>query len=166
MDLCIPEPNSGCWLWLGAVGRGGYGNFKGPSREMGSAHRWAWRLFRGPIPRGEGHHGTCVLHKCDVRVCVNPDHLYLGDSTDNARDRKVRGRENHPVGDRCGFRKHPEVVPRGERHANAKLTDETVRAIRAIGASGARHQDIADRFGVSRRAVGFVLSGKTWRHVL
>lgn len=129
-----------------------------------SAHRAAWRLFRGEIPEGSGYHGVCVLHTCDVRVCVNPQHLFLGTPLDNARDRNSKGRDNHPVGDRCGFRKRPECVPHGERHHNAKLTEASVWGIWAAEGSGTQ-EEIAIRFGVSRRTVGFVLKGQTWRHV-
>ena len=70
-----PEPNSGCWLWCGAVRKDGYGVAGTGSRLHGSrripaAHRFSWELHRGPIPVGQW-----VLHKCDVKICVNPDHL-------------------------------------------------------------------------------------------
>lgn len=93
MDKIEPEPNSGCWLWTAAVSRLGYGTFRGesvydPERK---AHRHSWKLFRGRIP--DGLH---VLHKCDVRCCVNPDHLWLGTQGDNVRDCFRKGRTMSP----------------------------------------------------------------------
>lgn len=85
----IPEPNSGCWLWLGPVKIGrrqGYGQFTLEGKTVG-AHRAAWRLFRGTIPDG-----LFVCHKCDVRTCVNPDHLFLGTHVDNMVDMESKGR--------------------------------------------------------------------------
>lgn len=81
-----PEPNSGCWLWIGAYTDDGYGQlgFRGHNTR---AHRAAWILYRGEIPNL-----LCVLHKCDMRCCVNPDHLWLGDDMDNAQDKMRKGR--------------------------------------------------------------------------
>jgi len=83
-----------CWLWRGGVqksktrGRGGYGWFwLGKAQH---AHRVSWLLHHGPIPEGK-----CVLHRCDVRRCVNPAHLWLGTKADNNRDRDAKGRGGH-----------------------------------------------------------------------
>lgn len=69
MSCVLPEPNSGCWLWVGALNGGGYGNtqVRGASTR---AHRLAWELAKGAIPPG-----LELDHKCRVRCCVNPDHL-------------------------------------------------------------------------------------------
>lgn len=75
-----------CWIWTGAKHIRGYGAsavIMGDTR----AHRISWLLTRGPIPRGLG-----VLHKCDTPLCVNPDHLYLGDQKQNVADAVSRGR--------------------------------------------------------------------------
>lgn len=90
-----PEPNSGCHLWTGNCNRTGYGVFAyaesavSPFRQI-VAHRVAWMLANGAIPNG-----LLVLHKCDVRCCVNPDHLFLGTYSDNTMDmvRKGRGKK-------------------------------------------------------------------------
>lgn len=84
----IPEPNSGCWLWLGAISATGYGYFD--AREFPGehrAHRISYRLHKGPIPDG-----LFVCHSCDQRSCVNPSHLWLGTALDNNRDMIAKGR--------------------------------------------------------------------------
>ena len=78
----ITEPNSGCFIWLGKTNNAGYGYL-----ERQFAHRLSWSLSYGEIPKGE-----CVLHKCDVRLCVNPLHLYLGNHRQNMKDAIDRGR--------------------------------------------------------------------------
>ena len=65
-DMYEPEPNSGCWLWLGKINNQGYGW----AGKRGSAHRALYIALRGPIPNG-----LILDHKCRVRCCVNPDHL-------------------------------------------------------------------------------------------
>ena len=62
-----PEPNSGCWLWMGYTNRDGYGTF---SRRL--AHRFAYELYRGPIPAG-----LTLDHLCRMRSCVNAAHLEI-----------------------------------------------------------------------------------------
>jgi hypothetical protein len=84
----IPEPNSGCWLWIAHVG--GPQNsrpyaWNGEGQEHAS--RVSWKFYRGPIP--DGLH---VLHRCDIPLCVNPDHLFLGTHADNMQDMRAKGR--------------------------------------------------------------------------
>ena len=71
-ERCAPEPNTGCWLWLGPVDERGYGKINAQGYYL--AHRLAYAETNGPIPEG-----LLVLHKCDVPSCINPDHLYVGD---------------------------------------------------------------------------------------
>lgn len=76
-----------CKLWKGAkCGGTGYGNRKFRGRYMG-AHRAAWIEAYGPIPEG-----LCVLHRCDTKLCVRPDHLFLGTQKDNIHDCISKGR--------------------------------------------------------------------------
>lgn len=87
----IPEPNSGCWLWLARVSPNGYGSTNVDGRDTG-AHRASYLAFNGPIPSG-----LHVLHRCDVPLCVNPDHLWLGTNADNVRDMVAKGRHRNAV---------------------------------------------------------------------
>jgi hypothetical protein len=132
------EPVSGCWRWSGGIQTRGYGMIC-IDGKMELAHRVAWRLFRGELPIG-----LCVLHKCDVRSCVNPEHLFLGTVQDNQSDAVQKGR-----------------IRNGEAHYNAKLTQSQVLEIRASTESSPK---IAQRFGISPRAVRHLRKRETWKH--
>lgn len=83
----IVDPATGCWIWQRAKQKG-YGAFQwgGRGQPQRRAHRAAWEAWRGPIPaRME------VCHRCDVRACCNPDHLFLGTHQDNMRDMTAKG---------------------------------------------------------------------------
>ncbi len=138
-----PEPNGGCWLWRGMVVGSGYGMVRF-ERRMYPAHRLAWKLFRGEIAQG-----LAVCHKCDVRICVNPEHLFLGTHAENMKDMKEKGRSPH-----------------GDEHSRSKLTAKTVSRIKAMLAQGhMRVSEIARAFGVTHATIDCIAKGKTWRHV-
>lgn len=82
-----PEPNTGCWLWIGAVDTAGYGRLG----EKVRAHRLSFCLASG-IPYQDLPSATFICHRCDVPSCVNPAHLYAGTPADNMRDKVARGR--------------------------------------------------------------------------
>jgi hypothetical protein len=89
-DRVIPEPNSGCWLWEGATNGTGHGRIgwrRGGVSYFAYVHRLAWEQANGPVPDG-----ISVLHRCDVRACCNPEHLFLGTQQDNVRDMHAKGR--------------------------------------------------------------------------
>jgi hypothetical protein len=105
------------------------------------AHRAAWELTYGPIPKG-----MWVLHSCDNPPCVRPDHLHLGGPLENMRERNARGRANWA---------------QGEKSPTAKLTRWEVEEIRRL--KGAVPQrDIARMFAVSRSAIAHIHRGSTW----
>lgn len=121
MDRVMPEPNSGCWLWTGHVNCRGYGqvSFRGTKYGGRTAHRVSYILFVGAIPTG-----MFVLHKCDVRCCVNPDHLWLGTHLDNQRDKCRKGRHGNQKKTHClqGHEYTPEntrIDKRGWRKCRA-----------------------------------------------
>lgn len=137
----VPEPNSGCWLWTGTIFRNGYGRMNFGYRGSGrGAHRVAWELYHGHVPEG-----MCVLHRCDTKLCVNPDHLFLGTSADNCMDRHAKGRTR---------------TSSGEAHGSAKLTADQVLEIRE---GKGTLNEMASRFGVSFSVVGQIRRNEIWR---
>lgn len=144
-----------CWTWTG-FRSSGYG-FLSVGNRPTRAHRVSWELSNGPLPdiAPGSYHGTCVLHRCDNRACVRPDHLFIGTQLDNIRDRdaKLRGRSGP------GF-------PRGERHPNHKLRACDVREIRRRYAAGGITQfALAAEFGVRQPHISRAISGTAWGHV-
>lgn len=134
----MPEPMTGCWLWIGAHDRNGYGRFgilniRDEWRQQ-FAHRISWELHRGDIPVA-----MCVCHKCDTPACVNPDHLFLGTQQDNLNDMHSKNRAR----------------------GNVKLTPEQVRSIKSASSS----RGLARALGVNHETVRLIRNGRTWRHV-
>jgi hypothetical protein len=122
------QQGDGCWLWIGTLTVRGYGQMWAGSRRAPEphllAHRVMWALTHGSVPPG-----LDVLHHCDVRHCVRPDHLFLGTQADNARDAWRKGRMAHV------------------------LTPGQVREIRA---SSETLQRLADRYNVSKSTIHLV----------
>lgn len=110
-----PCPMTGCWLWNGGVNAGGYGILGLLGRNQ-RAHRVSFEEFNGPIP-----HGMYVLHRCNVHSCVNPNHLYAGNSKDNANDRVRIGRGRGPRVKQCKYG-HQTTEPRSRNKWGHCLT--------------------------------------------
>jgi hypothetical protein len=137
----IPEPNSGCLLWLGRVRTNGYPqiNVDGASR---AAHRVALeqKLGRPLLP------GEFACHKCDVKICINEDHLFPGSHADNMADMKAKRRAAHSY--------KPWTSP---------LTAAQVIAIRAD--KRLPYRLIAADYGINSRTVSDIKLGKRWAHL-
>jgi len=133
-----------CWEWLGARrhrGRG-YGSIRCEGTVM-RAHRVAWRLIHGDVPKDK-----CVCHTCDNESCVNPAHLFLGTHRDNMRDMMQKGRDCHPTG---------EDLPQ------SKLTVEGVAQIRRRYSEGdVTQRELAHEYGVTQGAISCVITRRTW----
>lgn len=179
------KPADGCWLWTGAPLSSGYGRIRVGGKTL-RAHRVSYALYVGEIPDG-----LCVLHACDVRLCVRPDHLWIGTRADNVADMINKGRgatgdksgahthperlargdrhgsRTHPEqlarGDRHGSRTHPERVMRGEQNGRAKLGEADVLAIRASVGLAQKH--LALQFGVRQTLISAILLRQIWKHI-
>lgn len=127
------EKSDGCWEWRGTTNKG-YGRLHWKSKTT-AAHRVAYELRNGEI-QGDAQ----VLHKCDNRLCCNPDHLYLGTHADNMRDMRERSRSA-----RC------------EANSQAKLTLEQARKIRQEYFGRIPQKQIAEIFNVSQHAISQIV---------
>lgn len=144
-DRAVQVLPSGCIIWTGAKHGGGYSSVQVDGVQR-AAHRVAYEQAYGPIP--DGMH---VCHRCDVRSCINPDHLFAGTHADNMADKARKGR----------------VVPMiGERSGTTKLKDADVIAMRAMNAAGASMIEIGKAFKVSDTCAYSICRGRTWRHLL
>lgn len=139
------QRTTGCWLWRGTITPGGYGTIhregRGSSRVQ--AHIVSWELHKGAVPAGR-----FVLHRCDERRCVNPEHLFLGTHEDNMRDMVEKGRQ-----------------ARGSRVNASRLNEEQVRAIRAAHTTGTTAASLARTYGVTPHAVALIVHGVVWKHL-
>ncbi len=148
-----------CWEWTAHRTRTGYGMIGLPnSRTVERAHRVAWILTNGPIPVG-----MCVLHRCDNRACVRPDHLFLGTQADNVADMISKGRRHSMAGDAHPARRPGARI--GERNGRSRLTADDVRRIRTMRGEGLEYRQIAAHFGVAVPTVQHIVSGKNWSHI-
>lgn len=148
----VDRSEGGCWRWTAADNGNGYGVLRVPdsrgSWRIAYAHRVAWELANGPIPPG-----LFVCHRCDVRGCVNPAHLFLGTAAENNADKTRKGRGRHGV-------------MWGETNPNAVLADREALAIRAEhGAGGVTQTELARRYGVAKQVVNGIVRGKTYQHL-
>ena len=141
-----------CWVWTGGRQTVGYGRINVKGRYFG-AHRVAYELTNGPIPDGVGHHGACVLHSCDNRLCVNPAHLSVGSHAENMADRDAKNRQRG-------------VSQPGAKNPNARLSAEAAQTIRFLRRSTLLTAPVvAKLFGVTRQTVHRVVTRQAWADV-
>lgn len=131
----VRKQKRGCWLWTGAKSGTKYGIIW-KQGKIHLAHRISWELRHGSPPTKD------VLHKCDVRLCVRPFHLYLGTNVENTRDRHKRGRD-----------------AKGIRNGFAKLTDADVLEICKLRKKGVLRSEVATRFGIHPGYVSRIVGG-------
>jgi len=135
---------SGCWGWTGcAPANPGYGQFRSRMKLI-RAHRASWIIHYGDIPKG-----IQVLHKCDNRICSNPEHLFLGTQRNNMRDAIDKGR-------------HPTMGAIGESNHMAKLTRDDVIEILRLISQNVQQSKIAKQFNVHPTRISDIKLGRTW----
>ena len=135
--------SDGCWLWTAALSNRGYGNFSVKGTTI-YAHRFSYETYVGPIPDD-----MCILHRCDVKRCVNPEHLFVGTILDNIRDMDAKGRRVIP--DRSGA-----------HNGRSKITEEDVRHIRNSPLSGAI---LGKQYGVHQVTIDRIKTRVLWSHI-
>lgn len=138
------EKTDGCWFWRGTVLTNGYGQFSTKARRW-SAHRYSYRLDKSEIPRG-----LLVCHSCDIPTCVNPEHLWLGTTRDNAQDMVGKGRDK---------------PPKGEKQGSSKFTASQVLEIREKHSNGFTPTQLAKLYGTTPGYVNSLVRRITWRHI-
>jgi hypothetical protein len=145
----IKSPNE-CWNWKSTKASNGYGLiWKNGANHL--AHRTLYEIIYGPIPSVKLH----VCHKCDNRLCCNPNHLFLGTALDNVHDMISKGREDHTKN--C----------RGEDSGMSILTSEQVVEIRHLYNTTIHNQyELGRIFGVTNSAIWRIIHNKNWRHLL
>lgn len=136
-----------CWIFTGSdIGNTGYGRLRINGKRI-LVHRLSYSLYVGDP--GSLH----VLHKCDVPLCINPDHLFAGTQADNMRDKSNKNR--------CADRHN-------ENHPLCRLSDEQIAHIRNLRSDGWKQDDLAKAFSVTQSHISRILSWhsrKTMRSV-
>jgi hypothetical protein len=135
-----------CWLWTGYIRSDGYANFRPTSATTQLAHRVAYKLWNGDIPKKK-----LVRHKCDNPKCVNPNHLELGTQQDNMNDMVERGRYRNGI---------------GMLNNNVKLTDYDIKEFRVFLELGLLQKDIEIHYNVKQGCISCIKTNKKWTHVI
>lgn len=138
---------SGCWEWTGKTSVDGYGVMR-VGRVATKPSRAMWLLLKGEVPELPGTLGAVVCHKCDNKLCFNPDHLFIGTQAENIADRVAKGRCAH-----------------GERCAKAKITNEQAKRIIELRRSGAKLSELSRAFGIGVSAVSHICTGRNWKRL-
>lgn len=148
----------GCWLWQGTTNNAGYGTIGLGDRGEGKgfAHRVSYEEHVGSIPPG-----LFVCHRCDVKTCVNPDHLFVGTQQDNLDDAASKGRMLSGGNWKAA---HDSSICKGSKHGMAKLTEaEVVEVINSFASSNITKQQLAKQYGVCRATIRNIVTGRNWK---
>jgi hypothetical protein len=136
-------PSNECIRWLGAITSAGYGCVR-INKQTYQAHRVAYELEKGEIPSN-----MYVIHTCDNRWCVNPEHLFIGTHQDNMTDKIRKGRQ-------------PQH--HGENNPRARLTQKDIKEIRELYHSGNwKQKDIGLLFGIHQTHVSRIITWGVWK---
>lgn len=136
-----------CWLWTGRKNKSGYGYLQTNGVQY-PAHRLSFQIHHGEILKG-----MCICHKCDVPVCVNPDHLWMGTHAENAHDRHLKGRTAN------GMYTHPNY---GELNPNSFFTIHQVMEILSHKGTGRTAASVSRQFKCDDSTIEGIWSGRRW----
>lgn len=140
MEKVMPEPNTGCWIWMNFCNPKGYGMFHVISgKSMRLSHCVSHELFKGEIPKG-----LLVCHHCDNPFCVNPEHLFLGTNLDNIKDKVRKGRQ---------------------LNKNLKLSNQDAIEMVTRFKNGENATDLAEEYGIYRATVYSIAYGKSRKNL-
>ncbi|RFB07641.1 HNH endonuclease [Bacillus sp. OE] len=141
VDFDINE--NGCFICVShATSSNGYFGLT-KNRKRYSMHRFIYEEMFGEIPEG-----LVVMHKCDNKKCINPEHMELGTIADNTKDASKRN-----------------LIPKGSSHHNSKLTEDVVREIKRRLRDGETPKSLSEKYNTSYIGVIKIKNGKSWKHV-
>jgi len=143
MSFIEKDEKTNCWIWKGSVDGSGYGqkSFRG---KLKRTHRIFYELLVGRIPKDK-----LICHRCDCRLCQNPEHMFIGTNQSNQEDMIRKNRQRGPV---------------GEKNSSSKLTVENVLEIRRLH-SEQSIKSLAQQFKVSKTTIERVINRTTWKHL-
>lgn len=147
LDVKARQKQNGCIEWTGAVLDNGYGQVRYQGAKL-YVHRAAWIAANGPIPEGQQ-----VCHHCDNKICINPEHLFIGTQYDNMQDMIQKGRK-------------VAIGRPGSKNHKAKLSESDVARIRNLYENaGLTRKELCALYGISKTAMQRILTRAGWEHV-
>lgn len=136
--------DNGCWEWNRTIDPAGYGR-----QHIEGRFYYVHRLSKSIFDGFDINSSLCVCHKCDNPPCFNPEHLFVGTSSENSKDRNRKGRQS-----------------KGIDHPPSKLNEDSVREIRRLYSQGVKFRDIQARFPFTHTTIWKVYARKTWKHII